>query len=459
MERHARVKTELMKIPGVVDVAVGLKEKDGMLTDEITFQVFVEEKKEEKDLMPEHIIPKQVMGFKTDVQKVPRAIKREDSSEYRPIKGGVQVGNGKGHVGTLGCFGRLTSDNARVLLTNQHVLFKDGAVAGDLFGQPDIDHNCCCCCAYIDGKIGTILNPGIDNERVDCGLAKINDDVATDIILNNSMTATEIPIAGTQNNITAGDTVRKIGRTSGLTTGTISSINGPTTSKTNQIHIRPVSSETYTLAENGKKAFSDRGDSGSVVVNEDNEIIGLLWGGDPALDPNVDVTFACHIGVVLTELNNAGIGINIETTPPGRPAVKVKKTGAPKRMDTDIREKMLQSGRGTILVQLFEKHQKEIRNLINHNRKVIVTWQRHQGPAFLAHLLKNIREENHNIPAAVGEIPLQELLIKMSAALKETGTVALQKDVEQYALDIIQHTYGVHSFAAYLDKIGEEAFV
>src|SRR5215211_6914183 len=99
MELHARVKAELMKIPGVVDVAVGLKEKDGVLTDEITFQVFVKEKKEEKDLLPEHIIPKRIMGINTDVQKVPKAIKREDNRECRPVKGGVQVGNGKGHVG------------------------------------------------------------------------------------------------------------------------------------------------------------------------------------------------------------------------------------------------------------------------------------------------------------------------------------------------------------------------
>ncbi len=447
------VKEELMRLPNVVNVAVGLKETAGKLTDEIVFQIFVREKVQENALQPEQIIPKEIKGYKTDVIILPKAKKRIDSSEHRPIKGGIQIGNGKGHVGTLGCFARLVADDTLVLLTNHHVLYDDGAVAGEKIGQPDIDNQCCCCCAYVDGEVGIILNPSFDNESVDCAIASVNAGIATDIILNNSMTTTELRILGTEPAV-VGDTVRKIGSTSGLTTGTVNSITGPTEEKEDQIFIRPVEAETFTESTNGKKAFSDLGDSGSIIINEENNIVGLLWGGDPDTLA-VDETYACHIDDVLEAFRNAGSEIEIELTPAGRTAHKMKSFAKPKRLDLDIRERLLQTEHGKIMVSLFEIHQKEVLNLINHNRNVALVWHRNQGPAFTAHIAKSYKDASYCIPQQVKGISLQELLIKMATVLKENGSHDLKQHIDSHALSLIQNTYGIVKLEDLLTLVNE----
>lgn len=445
------VKEKLMKFPNVINVAIGLKETAGELTEDIVFQVFVVDKIEKDSLAPSEQIPKKIKGYKTDVIKVPKAVNRVDSSEHRPVTGGVQISNGKGHVGTLGCFAQLVADDTLVLLSNEHVLYSDGAVAGDKIGQPNFENKCCCCCAYVDGEIGTILGPAINNSTVDCAIASVNPGIALDHILHNSMDDAELHIDGIDTAV-VGDNVRKIGRTSGLTQGRVRSINGPTASRNGQIFIRPVDTETFTESKNGKKAFSDGGDSGSIIIDESNNVIGLLWGGDPD-SYTVDETFACHINDVLTALRDVGKEIILMFTPDDRSASITNTKLQQKRLDLDIRAQLLESEKGRMLVNLYEIHQKEVLNLINNNRKVKVMWHRLQGPAFTAHIAKSYREREYIIPQEVKGINIQELMIKMAEVLKENGSQKLQKDIDTYALRLINDTYQVRTMEEYLDKI------
>lgn len=451
------VKAEVMKFPNVINVAIGLKETSGELTDDIVFQIFVNDKVEKDSLEPSELIPKKIKGYKTDVVKVPKAVNRVDTSEHRPVTGGVQISNGKGHVGTLGCFAQLVLDDTLVLLSNAHVLYSDSAVAGDKIGQPNLDNKCCCCCAYVDGEIGTILSPAINNSKVDCAIASVNTGIATDYILSNSMTETELHIDGTDTAV-VGDIVRKIGRTSGLTEGRVRSINGPTSSKEGQIFIRPVETETYTEGTKGKKAFSDGGDSGSIIIDETNNVIGLLWGGDPN-SYTVDETFACHINDVLAALRDAGKEIILMYTPEDRSAIAHNATLHPQRMDIDIRSRLLETENGTVMVNLYEIHQKEVLNLINNNRKAKVMWHRLQGPAFTAHIAKSYREREYVIPHEIKVISLQELMIKMAEVLKENGSQELRKDIELHALRLINESYRISTMEEYVDKILSKALL
>jgi len=458
LELQEEVKSELMLLPNVVNVGVGLKETAGKLTDEIVFQVFVKDKVGENTLQTEQIIPKEIRGFKTDVIKISKARKRSDTSEHRPIKGGIQIGNGKGHVGTLGCFARLVADGTLVLLSNHHVLFSDGAVVGDIVGQSDIDSRCCCCCSYVNGQIGTILSPSdLDNDVVDCAIATIDSGITTDFILNNDMTSTELRIAGTED-VIIGDNVRKIGKTSGLTTGIVNSVTGVVPGKIDQIFVRPVDSETFTEATNGKKAFSDSGDSGSVIINEDNNIIGLLWGGDPDTY-DVDETYACHISDVLDAFRNANREIEIELTPAGRSSASVKYFAKQQRLDLDLREKLLETAAGTKLVVLFETHQKEVLNLVNNNRNVTLIWHRHHGPAFTGYIAKSYRDPISSIPEHVKGITLQELLIKMATVLTENGSPTLKQAIERHAFGVISESYGFTNVTDFIEKMNNKVHV
>src|ERR1022692_3134628 len=122
MQALEGIRQRLLRIPGVVDVGVGLKETDGKLTETVCFRVFVREKLPADSLPPDQVIPKTIDGFATDVIKV-RDQKQligfkdeNDEKNYSVKVGGIQIGNDKEkHLGTLGCFCRLTTDNSVVL--------------------------------------------------------------------------------------------------------------------------------------------------------------------------------------------------------------------------------------------------------------------------------------------------------------------------------------------------------
>src|SRR5690606_27743963 len=94
---YDKVKDQLKAYPNVVKILIGVKEKDGKLTDEGCIKIIVEEKKGEQDLDPKDIIPKEIEGVKTDIivksERELLAVCTSDQNSYRPIKGGIRVSN------------------------------------------------------------------------------------------------------------------------------------------------------------------------------------------------------------------------------------------------------------------------------------------------------------------------------------------------------------------------------
>lgn len=474
---HPAVKQELMKIPGVSHVAIGLKEINNELTDEIVFQVFVDKKLDEKELESGLIIPKEINGIKTDVRlthygAVPRGFfdpgLKGDMAPYIRLKGGIMVGWGMGG-GTLGCFGRLVKDNALVILTNHHVIASDRE-EGDPVGQPQYHRACCCCCAYDEFKIGVLLKKGCRTDKVDAALGKVDNGIGYDVKLENSVSlkrGISLRIEGTSTSLTSGDRVQKIGRISGHTWGIVDTINaeippGELQEKKmiHQITIKPAPEETFIETTNRKRAFSDGGDSGSVILNEKSEIVALMHGGNPDRDV-VDITYASHIQDVLDALKDDGLEMIIEKSPPKGSLIEQAPEGRSidkqVRPATDIKEKLLHYEQGKLLLNLFDTHHQEILALLNHERQVTVTWQRNQGPAFVAHLVKSAQDPLYIIPEAVESISLQHLMIKMISVLKAKGSKALQEAIEKYGVDVIEYSSGLNTVNEIFNKLNERA--
>ena len=91
-----------------------------------------------------HSIPKEIEGFKTDVQSVklkPAQAGNRDEIKYDPLRGGVATSNSEQHIvwfngfGTLGILARTNDTNAPVALSNWHV-WADGGEVGDQIIQP-----------------------------------------------------------------------------------------------------------------------------------------------------------------------------------------------------------------------------------------------------------------------------------------------------------------------------------
>ncbi len=277
---------ELLGRPGVTGVDVGFKYVDGKRTPEVSIRVLVEKKK--KQVSKAEMVPDAIEGVKTDViervyklhqmsnkKKLDEIVLMADTGRYDPVKGGMSIGpcrsvGGYVFAGTLGAVVRDNATNNPLLLSNFHVMCIDnGWHAGDQMCQPslvDTGH----CPADVVGQLQrAVLDANVDGAV--CSLSGRG--FACEILDIGSVTGST--------NATLNMAVRKRGRTTGLTYGTVDSISltvnvnygdgiGVKT-LTNQIGLTP------DLAHNPK--FGDHGDSGSVVVDDTRKIVGLYFAG------------------------------------------------------------------------------------------------------------------------------------------------------------------------------------
>lgn len=298
------VEDELLARDGVVAVDIGEKVSDGAPTGEVAIIVFVEKKKALSGLTKAQKIPPTIDGVKTDVQELtvelhdgPGLYAAEpltDGAAYPTLIGGISVGPARHpNAGTLGAMVRDRASGAVSILTNYHVACVDEAwTAGEAVIQP----------GRFDGGnpatqgFGT-LTRGVLSENVDGALVAVDagrawvDEVVDIGAVAGSTTAT------------LGMAVQKRGRTTEHTHGEVVSVDA--TVRVNYgstIGVRTLRRQLR-ITPTGGGRFSDRGDSGSVILTGDRRVVGLLFAG--ATDGSA--TFANPVAPVLAEL---GIDLN-----------------------------------------------------------------------------------------------------------------------------------------------------
>jgi len=283
---HAKesAEEELLKHPHVTGVAVGYKYVGGKRTDQVSIQVFVKEKK--KAVPKGQMIPSEINGIPTDViqrtyelhpasKKVIDVSPMADTGTYNPVQGGVSIGpcrvvNGSIFAGTLGVPVRDHTTGNTLLLSNFHVMCIDnGWNVGDQMTQPSrIDTGTC-----PTDVVGTLLRATLTSS--------VDGAVCTLSGRGSSCSIVDIGTVNGTNTATLNMAVRKRGRTTGLTYGTVDSISlsvnvnygdgiGAKT-LTNQIGLVPDTTHNA--------MFGDHGDSGSVVVDANNKVVGLYFAG------------------------------------------------------------------------------------------------------------------------------------------------------------------------------------
>ncbi len=300
------VRAQFGGLPGIQMIGLGAKEQGGQLTEEWAFRFYVSEKKQKENIPAGEYIPERILGVKTDVishfEKESLVCEADvlsiDSNSYRDqgIRGGIPIRNEyfdndqPSGYGTLGVLARRKADNGLVGLTCAHVV---NAASQDLtavnvkIGQPKYWITCCCC---PHGYIGDVAKSTF-NADLDCAIIAIHDDIEEKITANN----TERKIEGISADITGAaamvcfDTVTKRGRSTGTTTGKVSDI----AYGTNQMLIERTG--------NGADGpFACHGDSGAVVVNSSNQVVGLVVA---AARGNMKRTIVTHIKPVMQELD------------------------------------------------------------------------------------------------------------------------------------------------------------
>lgn len=310
-----RIEDELLAQPGVVGVDINEKVSDGKPTGELAIVVYVEEKKAKSKLGKDEVIPAEIEGIPTDVKQerielhasrvaLADVVALVDAGKYTTLLGGISIGPCRSvhlnppdvpapgdyiFAGTLGTIVKDRTTQAVMALTNFHVACVDnGWAAGDAMCQQSrLDGGSCPADTF-----GTLTRATL-SEHVDGAVISIDPKRATDCSIE------EIGAVKGQAAATLNAAVRKRGRTTGLTYGKVTSVDASVTidygdglgshTLKNQIRVEP---DTTKSAQ-----FSDHGDSGSAVVDADNRVIGLLFGGSSA------ATYANPIRFVLDELN------------------------------------------------------------------------------------------------------------------------------------------------------------
>lgn len=298
-----RYTPELLRKRGVVTVGLGTKWTAGANTKQTALVVGVRQKLPLPQLAKEDVVPSEIKGLITDIIEVGeiKLLNENDrTKKWRPAPGGVSIGHYQITAGTLGRIVR--KGGVQFILSNNHVLANvNQAKIGDPILQPgkydggmlENDElaklhdfikiemiglsqcpisktivNVCNFIALLFGrKTRLTALTGLEGNLVDCAIAKPNNarDVLDTILEVDGITSEVEPEVGM--------TVKKSGRTSGLTHGEITQVN--VSANVNMGNGR------FALFEDqfAMVPISEPGDSGSIILTEDNKCVGLLFAG------------------------------------------------------------------------------------------------------------------------------------------------------------------------------------
>ena len=287
----------------VVGVGVGWKIKGGRSTRKHCVRIYVERKIAGHLIRPDHMLPKDIGGVVTDVietgrfraflPRIPAGQKR-----LRPARPGCSIGfqfpgaqAGELMAGTLSAL--VTADGVSYLLSNNHVLANENALP---LGTPIFQPGLLDSGNPATDQIATLarfvpLETDKPN-RVDCALATILDAgaVTPSILPKIGRLRSPEPIEAAEDM-----QVEKTGRATGYTTGTVFDVSATVPV---EFELGMLTFEDQVLIRSNTGAFSDGGDSGSLIVDRaSGRATGLLVGGSPQF------TIANHICDVLEALN------------------------------------------------------------------------------------------------------------------------------------------------------------
>jgi len=301
-------------------VGVGVEEKlvNESLTGENSLKVYVVEKLPREVIDDQFVVPEEFMGLPTDVEAVGELIALQASQPRQqravaeaarkirvrracqePVPGGVSVGHVAITAGTLGVVA--TYNGNPVILSNNHVLANSNqAQVGDFIVQPG---------PYDGGTHSVPTHPGHCGVEDDCvgtllrfvpidfsgGPNKVDAALASPLEGARALDPDILGIGPVTGTVRASLNmyVRKAGRTTGLTDGVITSTNTDV-----KVSYPPFTAvfEDQIIVRGLRGAFSDGGDSGSLLVDSQNRAVGLLFAGSRR------VTILNHVSEVVSAL-------------------------------------------------------------------------------------------------------------------------------------------------------------
>lgn len=303
-----QIQEKILSLPGVNGLHIGKKTVAGRQTDDIAIVIHVDKKIPAAQLESNHLVEPIIDGVKTDVIENGRAsllviteaetgareratAKDEgappplDPRWFRPLVGGCQIATSAA-AGTLGGFVRSNGDVH--LLSCRHVLGDAGAQVY----QPGIGD------AY---QVASVIASSVS---LDCAIAKLSSGVDwNNYVLEFGPIQNTFDLTSTEV-LTGSYQVHKRGAASGSTYGEVTGY-----AYSGYLKDGTLVNDLYLVNSIvPSTVFATFGDSGSFVINDQYEVIGLLNGGfDNGL------TLVVPISPILTAMNAQ---IVVDNNPP-----------------------------------------------------------------------------------------------------------------------------------------------
>jgi len=310
--QHKNVQA-FFKKKNVIGMGQGFKYTAGKRTADVCLVVLVEKKEALAQLSKDDLIPANINGVQTDVKAVGKIIAHQTrTSRWRPAPGGISIGHYLITAGTLGAWVKDKKTGKKFILSNNHVMANSNdGFKGDAIIQPG---------AYDGGKnpqdvIATLerfiriemqsSDDGDDGDGGDCSIAKATAatlnflaklvgsshrvytkkitqtanlvDAALAVPTDQSVIDDRIIDIGKIEGIKPaelGMKVRKSGRTTGTTEGTIETLDAVVNVGYDSNKVARFEHQILTTN------MSSPGDSGSLLVDgTENKAVGLLFAG------------------------------------------------------------------------------------------------------------------------------------------------------------------------------------
>jgi hypothetical protein len=302
----------LLRLSNVIGVGVGYKETSDGLTEDVAVVVNVAEKVPLAQLAESDKVPRDLDGVKTDVVETGRFLAGQAPlgaqagsmrDRWRPkIRPGVSMGHADVTAGTFGCLVRRGEEI--FILSNNHVLANvNNAKPGDPIIQP----------GRFDGgrpedKVATVADYvplDFGGDQSNCGVASAVEQVLnlTAQLFGSSHRLMAYRTSPGENSVDAalarpldpaqfGADIFKIGLPKGVAVAGLGSSVQKTGRTTDHTRGRITQVKVTTSVDyNGRRAaftdqliasgMSEGGDSGSAILDDDRNVVGLLFAGSP----------------------------------------------------------------------------------------------------------------------------------------------------------------------------------
>lgn len=278
-----KLDAKLLKYKGVIGVDVDLKQVKGQKTDNYSITVYVKRKIAKDELSAEDAIPSEIEGIVTDIIECPNVWPSSEPAEQsaaevkskKPqtgvLSGGLDISNqyNLGGYGTLGIV--VLSNKVPTALSCAHVMLSPPPQPGQGVIEPSGPNGG----TYPADSIGTVSAASYNQfvYNIDAALVPIQGRFSNVGHVQNIGNVTGWGTAAINQSVT------KMGVTTGLTQGITVSTTltwsyttslGPCT-LFNQIKVENVGGTTFALP----------GDSGSVVVDSNHLMVGMVVAGAP----------------------------------------------------------------------------------------------------------------------------------------------------------------------------------